>query len=154
TSCATPQGFPELATPRWRHAAQYGFDEFGHGYIYVTGGQDAANGGVGTTELTQVDVFGLPGPWHTSLQLTGSATAPDAPNTPVPPRTGATLLRVGRYLYAVGGASVPTDTSTAVSGSQILNDVESAQILGFETMPQIHLPTLASGSGLPIGTWY
>src|SRR5207245_2812454 len=73
-------GFPQMATPRWRHAAEYGFDELGHAYIYVTGGQDGSNAVLASTELTAVDVFGTPGPWQTSLQFTGVASAPRAPN--------------------------------------------------------------------------
>jgi hypothetical protein len=122
--------------------------------MYATGGQDGTNAVLATTELSQVDIFGVPGPWLVSKQFSGNATAPHVANLLATPRSGATLLRVGRFLYAVGGASVPTDTTTAVSGNQILNDVERAEILGFETMPQIQQPQQVAGNGLPLGAWY
>src|SRR5262249_6195525 len=63
----------ELATPRWKHAATYGFDVFAHAYLYVAGGQDAAGGVLGSVEKSELDIFGVPGPFAATEQFLDAA---------------------------------------------------------------------------------
>ncbi|HEX2573130.1 MAG TPA: putative metal-binding motif-containing protein [Polyangia bacterium] len=153
--------WPMLNAARWRHGFQYGFDEFGNTWLFAAGGQSTVNGApLATIEIAQLDVFGRPGPWRVSQQFR-SATEPRVDNTlgglgTAQGRTGLEFLRVGRFLYAIGGSSVNTNTTTLVNaGTQgVLNTVERAEILGYETQPQAQRPTFTVGTGLPRGTWY
>jgi hypothetical protein len=141
---------PGLVTPRWKHAAAFGFDAFGRAHMYAVGGQDAAGAVVGTTEISELDIFGAPGPFAQARQYL-SAASPRALNTLDTPRQGLTVVRVGRELYALGGAAAATDVAATVAASTV---VERARILGYDEMPGVHLPVALGGSGLPEGAWY
>jgi Putative metal-binding motif len=157
--------FPTLNVPRWRHGFQYGFDQFGDTWLFAAGGQGTLTGPpLATVEITQINVFGVPGTWATSQQFK-SAMQPRVDNTlgglTTPQgRTGLELLRVGRFLYAIGGANVNTNDQTVYNEAVnpgdkgILRTVERAEILGYDTMPLAQKPTWKSGNGLPLGTWY
>jgi hypothetical protein len=138
-----------LQTARWKHATQYGFDSFGNAFVYVAGGQDAAGNVLGSVEASHFDVFGTPGPFARVQQYGGPAT-PRVANDLTVPREGATLVRVGKSLFAIGGTTVRSDSTTPVSASNV---VERAEILSYNEMPAIKQPT-ASGTGLPLGSWY
>ncbi|MFH2006197.1 MAG: MopE-related protein [bacterium] len=141
---------PTLVIARERHDATYGFDPFGNGYIFTAGGTDASNIVQDTVETCPVDIFGTPGSWSLSQQYFGP-TEPRGLNTMASPRTGLALVRVGRTLYAIGGAAQDTNVSTAVPA---LASVERARILGYETMPFTFHPQALGGNGLPLGSWY
>ncbi len=139
-----------LVTPRWRHATVHGFDAFGHAHLFVAGGQDGAGGVLGTVESSQLNVLGTPGPFRIAQQY-GGLDALRVDNTLVEPRQGATLVRVGRDLFSIGGAAAATDVTDPVSASAT---VERARILSFEEMPAMRFPSALGGDGLPLGTWY
>ncbi|MBW2703345.1 MAG: hypothetical protein JRF33_21210, partial [Deltaproteobacteria bacterium] len=131
-----------LLTPRYKHAATHGFDIFGSGYVYVAGGYDASDTPLDSVEYMQVSVFGNPGVWRESLQWNGTT---HVPNTLTIPRTAASMVGIGPYLYVVGGSQ------DGISGERGL---EVARILGITTVPYLsRRPAPAEGS-LPVGSWY
>lgn len=140
-----------LEVARWKHAVQYGFDIFSDALVYVAGGQDANNAVLGSVELSRFDMFGVPGPFH-HLEQFGGAAAPRVTNDLTVPREGATLVRAGASLFAIGGTTARSDTTTVVAAS---NAVERAEILGFEQMPSgVQATVQAQATGLPSGAWY
>jgi hypothetical protein len=146
---------------RWRHAADFAFDDFGNSYIYVAGGQkDAAGAPLDTVELSNISRTGMPSPWQLARQYkpTKDPTNVRGQNTLVSGRTGLTMVHVGPYLYAIGGALASTNTSagsvTDGNKTDASNQVERARVLGYETMPRRHLPSASGSVGLPKGTWY
>ncbi|MFH1436957.1 MAG: DUF4215 domain-containing protein [Pseudomonadota bacterium] len=139
-----------LQTGRERHDAVFACDDFGGSHMLVAGGLDSSNTALGDTELAEVSIFGKTSPWRQSLQFS-SASNPRVVNSLNTPRHGHALVRFGRWLYVLGGAPFDTNTAGYVGA---MNGVERAFILGYETMPPIHLPIIHGGSGLPFGTWY
>ncbi len=152
-----------LRQARYKHGAEYGFDAFGNAYIYVAGGQGDAPGGatgpydvLGTTEFSQLDVFGNPGPFHTSMQYQ-SPSVPRAENLLLTPRQGAPMVRIGKELFLIGGADAATDEldgSDQLINVPALDTTEHARILSYEEMPAVALPNVLPGDGLPTGIWY
>src|SRR5262249_55622754 len=141
----------QLETARWKHAVQFGFDVFSDALVYVAGGQSAQNTVLGSVEVSRFDLFGVPGPFHHLEQL-GGAASPRIANDLGVPREGATLVRAGASLFAIGGTTARSDTTTVVAAS---NTVERAEILGFGQMPAVNQPTpQAQTQGLPRGAWY
>jgi hypothetical protein len=139
-----------LEQPRWRHAAEYGFDAFGRAHIYVAGGQGASGGVLDTVEMSELNVFGRPGPFSTTMQYL-NADEPRVANTLSLPLQGAAMVRVGRDLFVLGGATTRTDIVAAVNASDV---VQRARILGYEQMPSVKKPSFVKGEGLPNGTWF
>lgn len=140
-----------LETARWKHAVQFGFDVFSDSLVYVAGGQDAQNTVLGSVEVSRFDLFGVPGPFHHVEQF-GGAAAPRIANDLTVPREGATLVRAGASLFAIGGTTARSDTTTVVAASRV---VERAEILGFGQMPSVSQPAPQAGTqGLPQGAWY
>lgn len=140
-----------LVVPRWKHAAQYGFDVFSDAFVYVAGGQDASNNVLGSVEYSQFDLFGTPGPFQVAMQY-GDANNPRVENALGTPREGLTLVRVGKSMFAIGGTTQRSDTTTVVPASKV---VERAEILSYDQMPAVKHPTaVASSTGLPQGSWY
>ncbi|HEU4731566.1 MAG TPA: IPT/TIG domain-containing protein [Kofleriaceae bacterium] len=140
-----------LETPRWKHAAQYGFDVFSDALMYVAGGQDATNQVIGSVERSQFDLFGVPGPFH-HLEQYGGAGSPRVANDLNVARGGSTLVRAGSTLFSIGGTTSRSDTTTIVAASKV---VERAEILGFSQMPGLKQPVALTGTtGLPSGAWY
>ena len=140
-----------LETPRWKHAVQYGFDVFSDALVYVAGGQGPSNTVLGSVEFSRFDLFGVPGPFH-HLEQFGGAAQPRIANDLTVPRAGATLVRAGASLFAIGGTTARSDTTTVVAASSA---VERADILGLGQMPGILKPAaVPQTSGLPQGSWY
>lgn len=140
-----------LEVARWKHAAQFGFDAFSNALVYVAGGQGAQGTVLGSVEVSRFDLFGTPGPFHHVEQF-GGASAPRTSNDLNVPRAGATLVRVGASLFAIGGSTARSDTTTVVAASTA---VERAEILGFGQMPGMNQPAMQPQSqGLPSGAWY
>ena len=141
---------PVLNTARFKHGAEFGFDPFGNSYIYVSGGQDGAGNVLTDTEFTQLDVFGNAGPFNQAMQYQDSSN-PRVVNEMTTPRQGASMVRVGKSLFMIGGASSASDVLTQVAA---LKSVERARILGFRETPALSLPTVTAATGLPTGSWY
>ena len=140
-----------LETARWKHAVQFGFDVFSDALMYVAGGQGPENTVLGSVEVSRLDVFGVPGPFHHVEQF-GGAAAPRVANDLTVPRAGATLVRAGASLFAIGGTTARSDTTAVVAASSA---VERAEILGFGQMPAIRQPVpQPQTQGLPTGAWY
>jgi hypothetical protein len=139
-----------LVTPRWKHGATFGFDAFGKAHLVVVGGQDGAGSVLGTTETSQLSIFGVPAPFSVAEQY-GDATNPRVPNQLTTPRQGHALVRVGHDFFAIGGASTRTDTTTVVPA---LQTVERARMLSYDEKAPIKLPEKLGGAGLPRGAWY
>lgn len=138
-----------LVTPRWKHAAQYGFDSFSNAFMYVAGGQDAQGNVLGSVEVSHFDLFGTPAAFQRTQQY-GDANNPRVDNDLTTPREGLTLVRVGKSMFAIGGTTQRSDSATPVTASNV---VERAEILSYDQMPGIEQPT-SSGTGLPVGSWY
>ena len=138
-----------LVVPRYKHAAQYGFDSFSNAFMYVAGGQDAAGNVLGSVEVSHFDLFGTPAAFELTQQY-GDPTNPRVENDLGTPREGLTLVRVGKSMFAIGGTTTRSDSTTPVAASNV---VERAEILSYDQMPAIKQPT-ASGTGLPVGSWY
>ena len=141
---------PSLLTARFKHGAEYGFDPFGNAYVYVVGGQDGAGGVLGDVEISQLTIFGYPSPFARAMQYQGAAS-PRVANTLPTPRQGLAAVRVGRTIFALGGATAPTDVTALVPAS---HKVESARILGYDEMPALRQPVAEAGGALPVGSWY
>jgi hypothetical protein len=139
-----------LLTARWKHAVQFGFDSFSHAIVYVAGGQDAAGNVLASVEASTFDLFGTPGPFQRSQQYGGMST-PRVANDLGTPREGLTLQRVGKSLFAIGGATTRSDSTTPVAASDV---VERAEILSYAEMPGIKNPNVVAPTGLPLGSWY
>ncbi|HUH01839.1 MAG TPA: hypothetical protein VML75_07570 [Kofleriaceae bacterium] len=139
-----------LLIPRWKHSTAKGFDAFSNGFFYVAGGQDAAGNVLGSVEISQVNIFGSVGPFRQAVQYGDSAT-PRVNNQLAVPRQGGTMVRVGRDLFSIGGATSRTDTSTTVAASSV---VERSRILSYDEMAGAQLPTAQPGGSLPVGGWY
>lgn len=140
-----------LETARWKHAVQFGFDVFSDALVYVAGGQGTANTVLGSVEMSQFNLFGVPGPFR-HIEQFGGAASPRIANDLTVPRAGLTLVRAGNSMFAVGGTTARSDTTTVVAASDV---VERAEILGFGQMPAIKQPAaLAQTQGLPTGSWY
>jgi hypothetical protein len=147
-----------LTAGRYLFASATGCDEFGHSFIYAAGGLDGSNAVVDSVELSEVNLLGVPGPWSQSLQYLDAAH-PRVINTlgglsnPAG-RAGLTVVRVGRHLFAVGGAAAPSNVNPGTTPVTALATTEHAFILGYETIPMAHLPTAQGTGGLPTGSWY
>jgi hypothetical protein len=139
-----------LVVPRYKHAAQYGFDSFSNAFMYVAGGQDASGNVLGSVEISQFDLFGTPAPFELAQQY-GDPTNPRVENDLGTPREGLTLVRAGKSMFAIGGTTTRSDSTTPVAASNV---VERAEILGYDQMPGLKQPTSSGTTGLPVGSWY
>jgi hypothetical protein len=147
-----------LRAGRYLFASASGCDEFGHSFLYAAGGLDVSNTAVDSVEFSEVNLLGVPGPWSEAVQYL-DAEHPRVTNTlgglsNPQGREGLTMIRVGRHLYAVGGAAANSNVNPGTTAVPALATTEHAFILGYETMPMAHLPTVAGTGGLPTGSWY
>ncbi len=163
-----------LLYPRERHASTAGFDVFGNSYVYTVGGTSLPSGGsltsrprpvLGNTEISEVNVFGVPAAAsRLSIQLDPAVNlssvdpkhgAIHKQNLLVTKRTGLTMVRAGLHLYAIGGASQDTWYPAVAGSVTALKTVERARIMGYESRPNLSLPSAkAVSKGLPQGAWY
>jgi hypothetical protein len=139
-----------LEQARERHDAVEGFDPFGNAYLITAGGTDTSNAALDTVEACPVSLLGTAGSWQLGRQYLGE-DEPRGLNRMTTPRTGLALVRVGRWLYAIGGAAQDTNVTAAVPA---LASVERARLLGYETRPQAFPPRVIGGNGLPVGSWF
>ncbi len=137
---------------RERLGLEYGFDAYGGTHLYATGGLDEANVVRGDMETTSVNIYGEVGQWRT-LRQWGGVDNPRIDNVFNTARSGHALVRVGEWLYAIGGNG--NDTSVDLLDTNLaLASVESARILRSGTMPEIISLTRVDDGDLPLGTWY
>jgi hypothetical protein len=118
---------PAVAAARATRAARF---------VYAIGGDDGSPAGAMTSvESTPIDIFGAPGVW--SVQ---PVSLPE-------PRTLASVVAVGRFLYLVGGND----------GSAATPDVLRAQVLDPLAAPQIvdvSARRAEGAEGIGAGVWY
>lgn len=129
---------PSLNTAREGHGAVAGDASRSARFVYAVAGDDGTNA-LKSVESLSVDIFGRPGAAFVPQRYSLTTT-----------RTHVGVVRAGRFLYAVGGASVRNDATTA------LNTVERAVILDPDFTPQdlgvgVAVSTTA---GLPGGIYY
>jgi hypothetical protein len=141
----------ELTTPRERLALELGFDRDGRTVIYAAGGVDDDGTVLDDVEMARLGVFGDPEAPHVAEQYLGPAT-PRGPNLMNVPRGGLTLVRAGRWIFAIGGSDIDTNVVAPVSPS--LASVERAAILGDDEVPLLDELTVDPGDGsIPVGSW-
>jgi hypothetical protein len=140
----------ELVAPRERLAATSGFDHSGTLFFFAAGGVDRDRGVRADIEMARVSVEGDITPPRLLEQSLGPAT-PRGSNLMTLPRNGHALIRVGRWIYAIGGSD--RNTSQDLSEAPSLASVERAFILGPDETPRPRPPEVVAGSGLPMGSW-
>ncbi|MCU0661030.1 MAG: hypothetical protein MUC50_01740 [Myxococcota bacterium] len=141
-----------LQQARDRLAAEVGFDAYGAAHVYAVGGIDEAQAVRSDVEEAAVSTHGELAAFEI-LQQWGSAASPRIATELETPRQGHALLRVGKWLYAIGGSSSPTKGLPA-SEAFALSTVERAEILHVGTQPVAQKPTRLGDGNLPVGTWY
>ena len=155
----------ELNVPRWKHGAAVIRDDFDVPYLYVAGGESCpspsviTNGAASCTNpIPTASVEYLPGDLlgqfssPNGLALFPQQLAFDASGKPLRatvslnvPRRGLQLVRVGQWLYAVGGDD----------GTLSLSSYERARLLSTNQAPIMDKPSFSTLSGeLPFGSWY
>lgn len=131
---------PNLAVARKGLAAVSGAMNASSRFVYAIGGDDGIQA-LDSIEVLPVDIFGKAGPGFFTQRYKLTV-----------PRTHLEAVRIGRFIYAVGGATVP---GSAASG---LDSVERAVILDDGTTPQdlaVDVELLPPGqAGLAPGTYF
>ncbi|HSP78372.1 MAG TPA: hypothetical protein VLQ93_07570, partial [Myxococcaceae bacterium] len=126
---------PTLNTARRAHGIALGQDDLGNRFLYVVGGENGTTTAIDSGEFASVSRFGELGQWQ---QL----------RYPLPEgRTGVSLVRVGRFLYAIGGSADGTNPAQT-------HTVLRAHILGSDSAPVMAAPTTTATGSLAEGTWY
>ncbi|MDF1562455.1 MAG: MopE-related protein [Deltaproteobacteria bacterium] len=147
---------PTLNDGRMRHAGSLAFDDFENAYVFVFGGVGLDGSGtrvpLNTVEFSRISPFGDPGVWSYANQLAddgaGNPTrVPVAMNTA---RVKPVVVRLKNRFYAIGG----TDNDPHKVSTAALSSVETARILGVESMPFLLDPDASGGTGLAVGSWY
>lgn len=141
-----------LLSPRERLAAAVGFDAYGSAHVYVVGGIDEDGTVRADGESAAVSTHGELGEFS-ALQQWGGLENPRTSNQLAGPRQGHSLLRVGQWLYAIGGSMTNTKGAPG-EAFEALSTVERAEILGLQSQPTAQAPVRVGSGELPIGTWY
>ncbi len=125
SSMATPRRAPAVVTARATTTAQF---------LYALGGDSgSASGALGTIEAAPLDPYGVLGSWRS---IPGGLAAP---------RTLATAVRAGQFLYLAGGND----------GNGPVSSVLRARVLAPQDAPALDDLTLDLGAtGLTNGVWY
>jgi len=142
-----------LVTARWRQSSVAGFDVFGGSYIYTTGGLNSADSVLRDVEILAISLTGEPGvPW-VAQQWNESTSSREDNLMGSTGRQGHSLVRAGKWIYAVGGAD--TNTNLPSMTTSALDTIERTQMLGLDTRPAIVTQTVDASTGtLATGTWY
>lgn len=129
---------PQMAVARESLGAASGSVSQASRFVYAIAGDDGAVG-LDTIEVLPVDIYGRPGPAFFTQRNKLAAT-----------RTQTSAVRVGRFLYVVGGAMGPNMAAGAV------NTVERAAILDNTTSPtNLGLDLdVSKAAGLAPGVYY
>ncbi len=126
---------PSLITARRAHGIALGQDDLGNRFLYVVGGENGTTAALDSGEFASVSRFGELGQWQPLKH-----SLPEG-------RTGVSLVRVGRFLYAIGGSPDGTDAAQT-------DTVLRAHILGSDSAPIMAPPTATVTGSLAEGTWY
>jgi hypothetical protein len=123
----TARRAPAVTAARATHAARF---------LYALGGDSGADAGaLATVESAPVDIFGGLGSWFAQpVSLPG-------------PRTRAAVVRIGSYLYLVGGHDGQAPTAT-VHRALVLSPAEAPEIL------DVGARRGQGGAGIGAGVWY
>ncbi len=142
-SSANLTGFtagPNLSVGRRGLGAAAGSFSQSARFVYAIGGDDGLNA-LASVEVLPVDIFGTAGPAFFTQRYALST-----------PRTQTSAVRIGRFLYVVGGSTRPDSSAAA------LDTVERATLLDLSTSPRnlaIDLEVVpATQGGHSGGTFY
>lgn len=132
----TPIAGDDLGVPRRGLGAAAAMITSASRFLYAIGGDDGAGTVHDTIEAAPTDVFGTPGAFvEQRYRLTT-------------PRTDLRVVRVGRYLYAVGGSDGTSPLAT-IERAYLLDPTERVEITDLE------LELRAAGAGgLTAGLYY
>lgn len=134
---------PSLVTGRRSLALASGRVDDANRFLYAVGGENAAGVPLKTVEVAPVDRFGQLGAWFTGK------------NQLVAARSGHTITRQGRYLFAIGGTGSTGGTGGAAPTGTPLGSIERAVILVSSGAPKLTDPVASTASGtLAKGTYY
>jgi len=111
-------------------------------FLYAVGGEDMSGTALSTVEVAQVDSFGRLGVWFVQKYKLNAA------------RSGLTVARQGRYLWAFGGTSSVDGTKGTTPSGTALPSIERAKILDPAGAPKLADPTTLMAGNLMKGTWY
>jgi hypothetical protein len=112
-------------------------------FLYAIGGETSAGVALKTVEVAPLDRFGQAGAWFVEKNQLGVA------------RSGLSVVRQGKYLYAIGGTSSTNGTGGAAPAGAALGSIERAVILDPSGAPKITDPVVDVASGtLAKGTYY
>jgi len=102
-----------------------------------------------TVELARVTPFGELNPWAQPQTISpADASLSRINNRLNAARAGLELLRLGRWLYALGGRP------SAVDGVAALATIERARILGLESRPGVQWARRSASGSLPPGIYH
>jgi len=104
-------------------------------FLYAVGGETAAGAALKTVEIAPVDRFGQLGGWFVEKHQLGVA------------RSGLSVVRQDKYLYAVGGTSSTNGTGGAAPAGVPLGSIERAVILEPSGAPHLTDPVVSAASG-------
>jgi hypothetical protein len=128
---------PSMATARRAPAVAAGRATRSARYLYAIGGDSGnAGGALRSVETSPIDVYGTPGAWFTQpVELPAK-------------RTLAGAVRLGRFLYLVGGNDGMAPT-TSVVRAEVLDPLAAPRIVDVGGAR-----SKVSGEGIGPGIWY
>lgn len=131
-----------LNTPRRSLATVAGRIDDASRFLYAVGGEAANGAPIDTVEVAPLDRFGTLGDWFVQR------------NKLLAPRSGAAVVRQGKYVYVLGGTSSTGGTGGATPNGVPLATTERAKILDATDIPKPNAPTVLTTGNLAKGTWY
>lgn len=111
-------------------------------FLYAVGGENAGGVALKTVEVAPVDRFGQLGAWTIGKNQLGSV------------RSGLTVVRQDKYIYAIGGTVTTGGTGGNTPAGAPLGTIERAKILELSGAPKITDPNIVAGGTVPKGTYY
>ncbi len=128
---------PDLLTARRAPAVAAGRATQSARFVYAIGGDDGGeSSALSSVETTPIDIFGVPGGWY------------EQPEALPDPRTLAGVVRVGRFLYLVGGNDGAGPT-TSVLRAQVLDPLAAPEIVDV-----VGRKGATTSEGIGAGVWY
>lgn len=128
---------PAMAVARRAPAVSAGRATRSARFLYAIGGDDgSAAGALTSVESSAIDVYGTPGPWFTQ------------PVALPAKRTLAGAVRVGRFLYLVGGNDGAAPTN-GVLRAEVLDPLAAPEIVDVGARR-----STKAGEGIGAGIWY
>ncbi len=114
-------------------------------FLYAIGGEKADNTVLDSVEVAPLDKFGTLGAWFVQKYKLSV------------PRSGASVVQLGQYLYVLGGTSTfvtSSGTGGAAPTGTPLATIDRAKILDATDIPTLGDPTTKSTGTLAAGSWY